>query len=105
MGIGRSTASRILREVNIAGDVKVKDLTNDQIATIRQEIEKKYTVEGALRSEKMMNLKRLTDISSYRGMRHRRGLPLNGQRTRTNARTRKGPRKTVANRKKAPGPR
>jgi len=93
-GIGNSLAQDICAKTNVAPDVKVKDLTEPQLEAIRSEISK-HTVEGDLRREVSMNIKRLMDLGSYRGIRHRRGLPLRGQRTRTNARTRKGPRKAI----------
>ncbi len=98
-GIGSSTATQVLAKCNISEDVRVKDLTDDQVALIRQEIDA-IKVEGDLRREVQLNIKRLMEIGCYRGMRHRRGLPVRGQRTKTNARTRKGPRRTVANKKK-----
>ncbi len=98
-GIGRSRAEDILKAANVSEDIRVKDLTDDQINLIRAEVEK-FRVEGDLRREVSLNIKRLMEIASYRGIRHRRGLPVRGQRTRTNARTRKGPRRTVANKKK-----
>ena len=98
-GIGKSTAKEILKATGISEDVRVKDLTEEEITKIRKEVEK-IKVEGDLRREVAMNVKRLMEIGSYRGLRHRRGLPVRGQRTRTNARTRKGPAKTVANKKK-----
>ncbi len=97
-GIGRPTAQKILKEANISEDRRVKDLSKDELATIRK-VASKYTIEGDLRREVAMDIKRLMEIGSYRGIRHRRGLPVRGQRTKTNARTRKGPRKTVANKK------
>ena len=100
-GIGRSTAQRILSDAGISFDVKVEEWTDDQLATIRTLINDEIKVEGALRSEVQLNIKRLMDIGCYRGLRHRKGLPVRGQRTRTNSRTRKGKRKTVANKKKA----
>lgn len=100
-GIGRTTARTILEQSGIAYDKKIADLSDDEVAKIRSIITADYKVEGAARAETQMNIKRLMDIGSYRGLRHRRGLPVNGQRTRTNARTRKGKRKTVAGRKKA----
>jgi len=100
-GIGRSTAQRILNEAGISYDVKVQEWTDDQLATIRTLINDEIKVEGALRSEVQLNIKRLMDIGCYRGLRHRKGLPLRGQRTKNNSRTRKGKRKTVANKKKA----
>jgi small subunit ribosomal protein S13 len=99
-GIGRSTARRILDEASISFDKKVKDWNDDELAAIRNFITSGMKVEGALRSEMQMNIKRLMDIACYRGLRHRKGLPLRGQRTKTNARTRKGKRKTVAGKKK-----
>jgi small subunit ribosomal protein S13 len=101
-GIGRSSARTILDTAGINRDTKVKDIPEEDLDKIRKLIDSGYTIEGALRSTVRMNIKRLMDISSYRGVRHRRGLPVRGQRTRTNARTRKGPRKTVAGKKKAP---
>ncbi len=101
-GIGRSVAIEILDKASIDHNAKVTDWTDENVRTITQIIQDEYTVEGELRSEVQMNIKRLMDIGCYRGVRHRRGLPVNGQRTRTNARTRKGKRKTVANKKKAP---
>ncbi len=100
-GIGRSVSRKILSSAKINFDKRVADLTEDELTSIRRIIEAEYTVEGALRTERMMNIKRLVEIGAYRGLRHRRGLPVNGQRTKTNARTRKGPRKTIANKKKA----
>ena len=97
-GIGRPTAQKILKEANISEDRRVRDLSKDELATIRK-VASKYTIEGDLRREVAMDIKRLMEIGSYRGIRHRRGLPVRGQRTKTNARTRKGPRKTVANKK------
>ncbi len=98
-GIGRSTAAKILKDNNISEDIRTKDLTDDQVNLIRQSIDS-IKVEGDLRREVTLNIKRLMEIGCYRGLRHRRGLPVRGQRTRTNARTRKGPRRTVANKKK-----
>jgi small subunit ribosomal protein S13 len=100
-GIGDTSAKEILAKANVDESVRVQDWTDDNIKDIRQIINEDYTVEGALRSEIQLNIKRLMDIASYRGLRHRKGLPLRGQRTQTNARTRKGKRKTVANKKKA----
>ncbi len=100
-GIGRHTAENICKDAKVDGMIRVKDLTDDQLAAIRNEIAK-YKVEGDLRREVALNIKRLTEIGCYRGQRHRRGLPVRGQRTKTNARTRKGPRKTIANKKMAP---
>jgi len=99
-GIGRSSSNRILKEAKVSPDTRVRDLTDDETARIRDVIEKTQTVEGDLRRETALNIKRLVEIGCYRGIRHRRSLPVNGQRTRTNARTRKGPRRTVANKKK-----
>ncbi|MEM7369262.1 MAG: 30S ribosomal protein S13 [Bacteroidota bacterium] len=101
-GLGRTSAAEILDKSGISHDKKVKDWTDADIVTIRRVISDDYKVEGALRSEIQLNIKRLMDIGCYRGLRHRKGLPLRGQRTRTNARTRKGRRKTVAGKKKAP---
>ena len=99
-GIGRKSANDILKLANVNPDTRVKDLTEDQEAALRDVIDKNYTIEGDLRREGALNIKRLTEIGCYRGMRHRRGLPVRGQRTKTNARTRKGPKKTIANKKK-----
>ena len=99
-GIGRPTATKILQETGISPDIRVKDLTEDQESALREVIDKHYTIEGDLRREVALNIKRLTEIGCYRGVRHRRGLPVRGQRTKTNARTRKGPKKTIANKKK-----
>lgn len=100
-GIGKSTAQKILIKANVDGNTKVKDWTDDNIASLRKVINEDYTLEGELRSMVQMNIKRLMDIASYRGIRHRSGLPVRGQNTQNNARTRKGKRKTVANKKKA----
>jgi len=100
-GIGRSSANSILEEAGVDRDIKVKDWTDEQAGTIREIISTKYKVEGDLRSEVQLNIKRLMDIGCYRGIRHRIGLPLRGQSTKNNARTRKGRKKTVANKKKA----
>ena len=100
-GIGRHTAEEICKAVKGDGGIRVKDLTDDQLGAIRNEIGN-YKTEGDLRREVALNIKRLTEIGCYRGIRHKRGLPVNGQRTKTNARTRKGPRKTIANKKMAP---
>jgi len=100
-GIGMSNAKEILKETGIDGNIRVKNLTEDQISRLNVAIDKRYTVEGALRRQIAQNIQRLRDIGSYRGMRHRKGLPARGQRTRSNARTRKGPRKTVAGKKMA----
>ena len=99
-GIGPSFAKSILQEANISEDIKVQDWTDEQTNAIRAIIGDKYTVEGELRAETKMNIKRLMDIGCYRGIRHRMGLPLRGQKTKNNSRTRKGKRKTVANKKK-----
>ena len=99
-GIGRKSAMDILAMANVDPDIRVKDLTEDQEAALREVIDKNYTIEGDLRREVALNIKRLTEIGCYRGLRHRRGLPVRGQRTKTNARTRKGPKKTIANKKK-----
>ena len=99
-GIGRKSANDILKLANVNPDTRVKDLTEDQEAALRDVIDKNYTIEGDLRREVALNIKRLTEIGCYRGMRHRRGLPVRGQRTKTNARTRKGQKKTIANKKK-----
>jgi small subunit ribosomal protein S13 len=100
-GIGRTTAQKILTEAGISLDVKVQEWTDDQLTAIRNIINDQFKVEGALRSEVQLNIKRLMDIGCYRGLRHRKGLPLRGQRTKNNSRTRKGKRKTVAGKKKA----
>ena len=99
-GIGKTLAKRIIDESDIDPDIRVNKLTDEEIAQLRSIIEKNYKIEGELRTEVSMNIKRLIDIGSYRGLRHRRSPPLRGQRTRTNARTRKGKKKTVAGRKK-----
>ncbi len=101
-GIALSTAQAILKTANVDENKKVKDWSDDEINAIRTSINNDYKVEGALRSEMQLSIKRLMDIGSYRGVRHRKGLPVRGQRTRSNARTRKGKKKTVANKKKAP---
>ena len=100
-GIGRSTAQDILDELDIDHDIKVKDWTDEQVSQLRQTIDSEYKVEGALRSEVKANIRRLIEIGSYRGNRHRKGLPVRGQNTQTNARTRKGKRRTVAGKKSA----
>ncbi len=100
-GIGLSRSREILRKTGINPDTRVKDLTDSEVARLREVIDRDYKVEGELRAEVQMNIKRLMDIGCYRGLRHRRGLPVRGQRTKTNARTRKGPRRTVAGKKKA----
>ena len=97
-GIGRTTSNKILAEAKVSPDIRVKDLTDDQVQAIRNAMED-YKVEGDLRREVALNIKRLTEIGCYRGIRHRRGLPVRGQRTKTNARTRKGPRKLVSKKK------
>jgi len=97
-GIGSTTSQKILSQTGISPDTKVSDLTEDEVNKLREVIDHDYRVEGALRKEVDLNIKRLIEIGSYRGMRHRRGLPLRGQRTRTNARAKRGPRKTVAGR-------
>ena len=97
-GIGDTTAGKILKVTGVDPDRRVHDLSDDEVNRLRRVIENQYKVEGALRTEVSMNIKRLMDIGSYRGLRHRRGLPARGQRTHTNARTRKGPKKTVAGR-------
>ena len=99
-GIGRVIARRILESAGVSPDQRVKDLTDADVNRLRQEIEKNHRVEGALRTEVAMNIKRLMDIGSYRGTRHRKGLPVRGQRTHTNARTKKGPRRAIAGKKK-----
>ena len=98
-GIGRTTSNKILAEAKVSPDIRVKDLTDDQVQAIRNAMED-YKVEGDLRREVAMNIKRLKEIGCYRGIRHRKGLPVRGQKTKTNARTRKGPKRTVANKKK-----
>ena len=99
-GIGRQTATKILSETGVDPDVRVKDLAEEDVAKLRDYIDEHYTVEGDLRREVALNIKRLVEIGCYRGVRHRKGLPVRGQRTKTNARTRKGPVKTIANKKK-----
>lgn len=99
-GIGPKSSKDILAKTGINPDIRAKDLTEDDIAKLRDEIENNYTVEGELRREVAMNIKRLVETNCYRGIRHRKGLPVRGQRTKTNARTRKGPAKTIANKKK-----
>ncbi|MBR5294249.1 MAG: 30S ribosomal protein S13 [Oscillospiraceae bacterium] len=99
-GIGATRAKEILAKTGIDADIRVKDLTDDQEAQLREVIEHQYLIEGDLRRSVAMNIKRLSEIGCYRGLRHRRGLPVHGQRTKTNARTRKGPKKTIANKKK-----
>ncbi|MBE6530110.1 MAG: 30S ribosomal protein S13 [Ruminococcaceae bacterium] len=99
-GIGRKSANDILAKTGVNPDTRAKDLTEDEVAKLRDEIENSYTVEGDLRRDVAMNIKRMVEINCYRGIRHRKGLPVRGQRTKTNARTRKGPAKTIANKKK-----
>ncbi len=99
-GIGRKSSNRILLEANVSPDTRVRDLTDDEVSKIREVIDKSQKVEGDLRREIALNIKRLTEIGCYRGIRHRKGLPVRGQSTKNNARTRKGPRRTVANKKK-----
>ena len=103
-GIGPSSARSIVRATGVNPETRIKDLTEDDTARLRSEIETKYRVEGTLHTEVNMNIKRLMDIGSYRGLRHRKGLPVRGQRTRTNARTRKGPKKTAGAVKKKAAP-
>ncbi len=100
-GIGPATSQKILGRTRISPDTRVKNLTEDEVARLREAIDREYKVEGDLRREVNLNIKRLIEIGCYRGVRHRRGLPVHGQRTRTNARTKRGPRRTVAGRKKA----
>ncbi|MGQ9621401.1 MAG: 30S ribosomal protein S13 [Bacteroidales bacterium] len=100
-GVGRSTAQKVLDQAGVDHNIKVKDWSDEQITGIRKILSENYKLEGELRSEMQMNIKRLIDIGCYRGMRHRLGLPVRGQRTKNNARTRKGRKKTVANKKKA----
>ena len=99
-GIGRKSANDILAKTGVNPDARAKDLTEEEVAKLRDEIENSYTVEGDLRRDVAMNIKRMVEINCYRGIRHRKGLPVRGQRTKTNARTRKGPAKTIANKKK-----
>jgi len=99
-GIGRSRSEQILKKTGINPDTRIRDLTDDEISKLRETIEKEYVVEGDLRRDIALNIKRLIEIGCYRGRRHRAGLPVRGQRTKTNARTRKGPKKTVANKRK-----
>lgn len=99
-GIGRTRSNEILKKTGVNPDTRVRDLTDDEISKLRDTIEKEYVVEGDLRRDIALNIKRLMEIGCYRGRRHRMGLPVRGQRTKTNARTRKGPKKTVANKKK-----
>lgn len=99
-GIGRSAAQKILKETKINPDTRVKNLSEDEVIRLREVVENNYKIEGDLRREISMNIKRLMDIGAYSGLRHRRGLPVHGQRTKTNARTRKGPKKTVGGKKR-----
>ncbi len=99
-GIGRKLSNDILNETGINPDIRVRDLTEEQVAALRETIERSYVVEGDLRRDVALNIKRLVEIGSYPGLRHRKGLPVRGQRSKTNARTRKGPKKTIANKKK-----
>jgi small subunit ribosomal protein S13 len=99
-GIGRRTSNNILTETSINPDIRVKDLSEDEISALREFIDKNYTIEGDLRRNIALNIKRLVEVGCYRGIRHRKGLPVRGQRTKTNARTRKGAKKTIANKKK-----
>lgn len=99
-GIGLTTSQQLLERTSISGDTRVRDLTDDEVNRLRDIIDKEMRVEGDLRREVSMNIKRLVDIGSYRGLRHRRGMPLRGQRTRTNARTRRGPKRAIGGRKK-----
>lgn len=99
-GIGRTRATKILEATKISGDTRVRNLTEDEVAKLREYIDKNYQIEGDLRREISQNIKRLMEIGCYRGLRHRRGLPVRGQRTHTNARTRKGPRRSVGAKKK-----
>ena len=101
-GIGSTSSEKILSESNVDPNTRINALSDEELTRLRNIIESKYKVEGSLRGEVNMNIKRLMDIGCYRGLRHRRGLPANGQRTRTNARTRKGPRRSIAGKKKAP---
>jgi small subunit ribosomal protein S13 len=100
-GIGRPTSHKICSAANVPTDTKVRDLTDDEVGRIREYIDKNYTVEGELRKQVRQDIQRLIEISSYRGLRHRRGLPAHGQRTKTNARTKRGPRRTVAGKRRA----
>ncbi len=99
-GIGRARSNEILKKTGVNPDTRVRDLTDEEVAKLRDTIEKEYRVEGDLRTEVALNIKRLMEIRCYRGIRHRMGLPVRGQRTKTNARTRKGPRKTIATKRK-----
>jgi small subunit ribosomal protein S13 len=102
-GIGQTTALKVLEKANVDPEIRVKDLSDEDIRNIRNIISNELKVEGALRTDVQMNIKRLIDIGCYRGLRHRRGLPVRGQRTKTNARTRKGPRRTISRKKKKVG--
>lgn len=99
-GIGRTSANKILEKTGVDPDIRAKDLTEEDVAKLRDEIEENYKVEGDLRRDVALDIKRMVEINCYRGIRHRKGLPVRGQRTKTNARTRKGPAKTIANKKK-----
>lgn len=99
-GIGRKSSNDILAATGINPDIRVKDLTEEQVSALREYIDKNFTIEGDLRRNVALNIKRLVEIGCYRGIRHRKGLPVRGQRSKTNARTRKGPKKTIANKKK-----
>src|SRR5664279_2046997 len=99
-GMGRSTSNHVLAQLGINPDTKVRDLTEEEILRLRETIDRELTVEGDLRRERSQNVKRLMDIGCYRGIRHRRGMPVNGQRTKTNARTRKGPKRTISGKRK-----
>ncbi|GHU87028.1 30S ribosomal protein S13 [Clostridia bacterium] len=99
-GIGRTSSNKILKETGVNPDTRVKDLTEDEVSRLREVIDKSYHVEGDLRRDVALDIKRLIEIGSYRGIRHRKGLPVRGQRSKTNARTRKGPKRTIANKKK-----
>ena len=99
-GVGRSTSNTILKQLGIDPDTKVRDLTEEEVVRLREAIDSAVTVEGDLRRERSQNIKRLMDIGCYRGIRHRRGMPVNGQRTRTNARSRKGPKRTISGKRK-----
>lgn len=99
-GIGRKAATDIISATGVNPDTRIKDLTEDEVSALREFIDKNYSVEGDLRRDTALNIKRLIEIGCYRGIRHRRGLPVRGQRSKTNARTRKGPKKTIANKKK-----
>lgn len=98
-GVGRTTAAKVVKDLSLRPELKAKDLSDEEVAKLAQYLDEKYVVEGALRRQVLANVNRLKEIACYRGLRHRRGLPVRGQRTRCNARTRKGPRKTVANKK------